>query len=169
MDIIAALRPFLRDVARVDHTKLSIVTPLRNALGTILPLAAGAATGQLLAGLTVSIGALNVAFSDMLGAYRVRAERMLLASAEAALSVFAGSATGAIDALAVALAVAWGFGEGIGVIERMSPDHEVRKEPAWFGRRPFRTPPFRIGRVSLARGHPDFPCQRPVNEHLSAR
>ena len=113
MGIFSALRPLARDVVRVDRSQLALVTALRNAVGVVVPLAVGAATGHLLVGLTISIGALNVAFTDRPGPYRLRAGRMLLAGLAAAASVFAGAATGGIDWLAVALAALWGFGGGL--------------------------------------------------------
>jgi len=63
-DVVSSLRPLVRAVARVDRAKIAWVTPLRNAVGTVAPLAVGAATGHLLVGVAISIGALNVAFSD---------------------------------------------------------------------------------------------------------
>lgn len=105
-----ALHPMLRDVARVDVSQISYVTALRNAAGVVAPLAVGAATGHLLPSLTVATGALNVAFSDRPGPYRLRAGRMLLAGACSALSVCVGSAMGSITWLAVPLVMMWGFG-----------------------------------------------------------
>lgn len=106
------LRPLLADVLRLDRSQVDSVTALRNAVGVVTPLAAGAATGHLLVGLTVAIGALNVAFSDRPGAYQVRLRRMLLAGVCAALSVFVGAATGAYAAPAIAVATLWAFGGG---------------------------------------------------------
>jgi len=103
----------LRDAVRVDLTRLSFVTALRNAIGVVLPLALGAATGHLLEGLTVSTGALNVAFSDRPGPYRLRAAEMLLTGLGGALSVFVGSVTGSVNVLAVALTALWGFAAGL--------------------------------------------------------
>jgi len=112
-DVVSSLRPLVRDVARVDRAKIAWVTPPRNAGGTVAPLAVGAATGHLLVGLAISIGALNVAFSDRPGPYRVRAGQMALVSLISAVSLFVGGITGAIDGLAVALAALWGFGGGL--------------------------------------------------------
>jgi len=111
--VVSSLRPLVRDVARVDRAKIAWVTPLRNAVGTVAPLAVGAATGHLLVGLAMSIGALNVAFSDRPGPYRVRAGQMVLVSLISAVSLFVGGTTGAIDGLALALAALWGFGGGL--------------------------------------------------------
>lgn len=113
MDIIAAVRPLGRELVRFDRTQVSYIAPLRNAIGVAAPLAVGAATGRLITGLTISIGALNVAFSDRPGPYRLRAGRMMLAGAWGALSVFVGSSTGGIGWLTVLLVAIWGPGSGI--------------------------------------------------------
>ncbi len=110
---ISSLRPLLRDAVRVDLSRLSVGAALRNAIGVVLPLALGAATGHLLEGLTVSTVALNAAFSDRPGPYRLRAAEMLLTGLGGALSVFVGGVTGSIGALAVALTALWGFAAGL--------------------------------------------------------
>ena len=113
MDILPATRAFLRDFTRFDRSQISLVVAARNTVGVVLPFAIGAATGHLLAGLTIAIGAINVAFSDRPGAYHVRVGRLLLASLLGALSVFVGCATGNSGWLAVPLAAAWAFGAGM--------------------------------------------------------
>lgn len=112
-DAVPAWRKLWRDIVRIDRSQLVFWTALRNAIGVFIPLAVGAATGQLLLGLTASTGALQVAFADRPGPYRLRAGRMLLASLAGALSVFVGSATGAVDWLAVVLAAIWGLAGGL--------------------------------------------------------
>lgn len=94
---------------------------LRNAVGVVTPLALGAATGHLLAGLTVAVGALNVAFSDGSDAYRTRAARMLAATFVSGLSVFAGASAAGIGALAVVLAALWSFVVGMLVLFGTTP------------------------------------------------
>jgi uncharacterized membrane protein YccC len=89
---------------------------LRNAIGVVIPLALGAATGHLLVGLTAAVGALNVAFSDGSDAYRTRAGRMLAATLLSGLSVFAGAAAAGIGVLAVLLAALWSFVVGMLVL-----------------------------------------------------
>jgi len=54
-DVVSSLRPLVRDVARVDRAKIAWVTPLRNAVGTVAPLAAGVATGHPLVGLALTL------------------------------------------------------------------------------------------------------------------
>ncbi len=111
--IPSAAPPLFRAAVRVDRSQISYVTALRNALGVAAPLLVGVATGQLLAGLTVSLGALQVAFLDGPEPYRDRARRMLAAGVCSAISVFVGSATGSLAGLAVLLAALWGFGGGL--------------------------------------------------------
>lgn len=113
MHTFPLIRPLLRDVLRVDRTKILVIPALRSAAGVATPLALGTVTGHTLAGVTACTGALQVAFSDKPGLYRVRAARMLLAGLWSAASVLVGSATGAIAAPAVALAALWGFGGGM--------------------------------------------------------
>src|SRR5437879_2474889 len=90
MEAISPLRSLLRDLVRVDRSKIQATTPLRNGIVVVLPLAVGAATGYLLTGFTVRLGALNIAFSDRPGPYRLRLAHMLLAGLAGALSVFVG-------------------------------------------------------------------------------
>lgn len=113
MNALSTIQSLLHDALRLDRSRIAFATPLRNALGVVAPLALGAATGHLLEGLTVCIGALNVAFSDRSDSYRLRAGQMLLAGLGAALSVFIGGATGAHDVVAVALAAIWALWGGL--------------------------------------------------------
>jgi uncharacterized membrane protein YccC len=110
MDAVPAWRKLWQDIVRIDRSQIVFWTALRNAIGVFIPLAVGADTGQLLFGLTASTGALQVAFADRPGPYRLRAGRMLLACLAGALSVFIGAATGTVDWLAVVLAAIWGLG-----------------------------------------------------------
>ena len=66
-------RQLVGDAVRVDRKQITFWTPLRNALGVTLPLAVGMALGQTGVGLSVAIGALQVAFTDRPGPYRLRA------------------------------------------------------------------------------------------------
>jgi uncharacterized membrane protein YccC len=113
MNILSATRAFLRDFTRFDHSQITLTIAIRNTVGVVAPLAIAAATGHLLTGLSIAIGAINVAFSDQPGAYRARVGRMLLASLLGALSVFVGCTAGYIGWLAVLLAAAWAFGAGM--------------------------------------------------------
>lgn len=113
METVPAWRKLWQDVVRVDRSQVVFWTALRNAIGVFIPLAIGAVTGQLLLGLTAGTGALQVAFADRPGPYRLRAGRMLLACLAGALSVFVGAATGTIDWLAVVLVALWGLAAGL--------------------------------------------------------
>jgi uncharacterized membrane protein YccC len=86
---------------------------LRNALGVVLPLAAGAAMGDTGGGLIMSTGALNVAFSDGSDPYAHRARRMLASSLCCGVAVFAGALTGHLHALAIAEAALCAFVAGM--------------------------------------------------------
>ncbi len=86
---------------------------LRNSLAVAVPLAIGIAIGHPLAGIAVTTGALNVAFSDAADPYAHRARRMLAWSVVGALAVFLGSVTGKDPVLSVAVACAWAFIAGL--------------------------------------------------------
>lgn len=103
----------LRDLRSLNRSRIAWMLALRNALGATIPLAGGAATGHLAAGITIFIGALNVAASDGPGPYHLRLRWMLPASCSGALSVFAGAATAAHAPLAIALLALWGFSGGL--------------------------------------------------------
>jgi uncharacterized membrane protein YccC len=105
----APLSTAIRDAVRIDRTQISLRIAARNTVGIVGPLALGAATGHLGAGLAVTIGALNVAFSDRPGADPSKIERMLIASLIGAVSVFVGSVTGNDPVLYVTLVAIWGL------------------------------------------------------------
>jgi uncharacterized membrane protein YccC len=94
---------------------------LRNAIGVVMPLAAGAAAGHPVVGLTMAVGSLNVAFSDGSDAYRTRAGRMLTATFLSGLSVFAGASAAGHGVLAVLLAAIWSFVVGMLVLFGTTP------------------------------------------------
>jgi uncharacterized membrane protein YccC len=117
----SAFRRIVSEAARIDRSLVSTSIALRNTVGVALPLAAGAATGHGVVGLTMAIGALNVAFSDGSDAYRTRAGRMLLATALSGLSVFVGASTAHVGVLAVLLAALWSFAVGMLVLFGNTP------------------------------------------------
>lgn len=63
---------------------------VRNAIAVILPLGLGIGTGELLAGLAVSVGAICTMNSDQPGPYRQRLARLLAVSAAAGVATFLG-------------------------------------------------------------------------------
>lgn len=105
-----------QDLTRLDRSQISFAMAARNTVALALPLAFGAAIGHPLAGLTISIGALNVAFSDTNEPYPLRGARMLAAAICGALSVFVGCVAGKSEWLLVTMATLWGLGGGLTVI-----------------------------------------------------
>jgi uncharacterized membrane protein YccC len=114
--LLASFQPLLRDLIRFDRSRITFVTAAQNALGVFVPLAVGAATGHLLLGLPLSIGALNAAFSDRPGPYALRAGRMVLVSLVGGMSALIGALAGSTDWLTVALVAVWGVGGGLLVV-----------------------------------------------------
>ncbi len=101
--------PLLHMLVHTNPRDVPATVALRNTAAVVLPLAIGAATGHLAAGLGISAGALNTTFADQPGPYRLRVQRMLLAALAAGLAAFAGSILGQwLPALLAALAL-WGF------------------------------------------------------------
>ena len=112
MGVISTARALFHNAGRIDRSQIGYVIPLRNALGVVIPLAVGAATGHLVAGLTACIGAMNSAYSDSPGPYRLRLGQILLVALASALSVFVGSIVGAASWAGVLILACWGFGGG---------------------------------------------------------
>ena len=107
-------RVFWRILKRVDKSKLNNPgMALRNSLAVALPLSIGIAIGNPLAGIAITTGALNVAYSDGNDPYAHRARRMLTWSFLGAIAVFLGSVTGNYYVLAVLLAAAWALVAGL--------------------------------------------------------
>jgi len=104
---LRSLRRLYTEAARLDLSQSNPLVALRNAAGLVLPLVGGALTGNLAAGVAASIGALQVAFADRPGPYRLRAARMLgiagLAGVTAALAAAFGHSTVATAALLAVL------------------------------------------------------------------
>jgi uncharacterized membrane protein YccC len=100
-------------LVRYEKAKVNPWIGLRNAIGVALPLAAGALTGQMAGGLLVSVGALNVSYSDGLEPYRLRARRMLIAAFCCAAAVGAGGLLGREHLLLILLAGLSAFATGM--------------------------------------------------------
>lgn len=101
---------FWASIRKVDRSRYN--SPWlagRNALATALPLAVGIAVGNPLGAVAITVGALNVSYSDGRDPYKQRAQRMLTWSCLGAFAVFTGSATGAITWAAVPVAAVWAF------------------------------------------------------------
>jgi uncharacterized membrane protein YccC len=104
---------FTRALLRWDRSKVHPLVAIRNTAVVTLTLLTAQILHQPALGLVASLGALNVAYSDGVDAYRLRARRMLLASFICALAVFLGEISGRNHVGAVVLAGVWGFGAGL--------------------------------------------------------
>ncbi len=91
---MSRLGPRLREVARVDRSRLAVATAVPSAAGYLVPLLAGLATGHTADGVTASAGALIVGFANLGGRYRVRLATLLAATAAAGLAALAGGLAG---------------------------------------------------------------------------
>jgi uncharacterized membrane protein YccC len=106
-------RGFWQTVFRFQSEKINLWIGLRNAAGILIALAAGAASGNITAGVIGATGAINVAFRDSTAPYKQRARQMLVASCVAGLTVFAGGITGRFHILAILIAGLWAFAAGM--------------------------------------------------------
>lgn len=104
----SSLAGLLREAARLDRTQSDPAVAARNAVGVAAPLAIGVAAGGAGLGLAAAVGALQTAFADRPGPYRLRMLRMLgtavAASVTSALAVLASRSDTASVALLFALA-----------------------------------------------------------------
>jgi uncharacterized membrane protein YccC len=110
MTLAARLRhPLLHTLVKTQRRDVPWSVALRNTAAIVLPLAIGAATDHLAAGLGVTAGALNTMFSDQPGPDRLRLRRMLLTALAAGVAAFAGSTLGEWRLALVFVAALWGF------------------------------------------------------------
>ena len=105
--------PLLHSLLHTGKRDVPATVALRNTAAIVLPLAIGALTGHLLAGLGISAGALNTMFADQPGPYRLRLRRMLLTALAAGVAAFAGSVLGQWPLALLLAAALWGFGAGM--------------------------------------------------------
>lgn len=109
----AALRQFYADATRLDLSQSDPVVAARNAVGLVAPLVLAAALGSPAIGVQAAIGALQTAFADRPGPYRLRLARMLVTAGVAGVTAGLAAGFGAsLLASAVLLAVC-GFGAGL--------------------------------------------------------
>ena len=104
---------FWSTVKQFDAAKMNPWMGFRNAIGVALPLAAGIAIGQPIAGALMSTGALNVCFSDASDPYGTRARRMLASCLLSAFSIAVGAWSGNSTVAAVILTAIWGITAGM--------------------------------------------------------
>lgn len=107
------LEALWRALTHFDRKRINVWMGLRNALGIVLPLAAGVRLGHVGSGLVACTGALNVAAADGVDPYRNRAARMLASSVICATAVFAGALSARNDVAAVGLNALWAFAAGL--------------------------------------------------------
>jgi uncharacterized membrane protein YccC len=108
-----SLADLLRTAARLDLTQSDPVVAARNAVGVAAPLAIGALSGNAALGLASTIGALQAAFADRPGPYRLRMLRMLGTAGAAALTSALAVVCSGSDAASVLLLLVLGFGAGL--------------------------------------------------------
>jgi uncharacterized membrane protein YccC len=109
----ASLGRLLRDAARLDRTQSDPVVSLRNAIGVAAPLAIGAIAGSAAFGLPSTIGALQTAFADRPGPYRLRMLRMLGTALAASITSGVAVLVSNSDLASAALLLVLGFGAGL--------------------------------------------------------
>ncbi|MGH8182549.1 MAG: FUSC family protein [Rhodanobacteraceae bacterium] len=105
--------PLLHSLLQTGKRDTPVTVALRNTVAIVLPLAVGALTGHLIAGLGISAGALNTMFADQPGPYRLRLRRLLLTAVAAGVAAFAGSVLGQWPPALLVGAALWGFGAGM--------------------------------------------------------
>jgi uncharacterized membrane protein YccC len=107
------LTALLRDAARLDRTQADPFVALRNAIGVVAPLIIGALTTSASAGLAPTIGALQTAFADRPGPYRLRLLRMLATAFAAAITSALAVAASRSDVGSATLLLVLAFGAGL--------------------------------------------------------
>ncbi|MFL6161310.1 MAG: FUSC family protein [Jatrophihabitantaceae bacterium] len=108
-----SLRRLYAGAAHLDLSQSDPMVSARNAIGLGLPLAVATALGNPLAGVAAAIGALQAAFADRPGPYRLRLIRMLGTAAVAALTAGLASALGHDVAASALLLAVLAFGAGL--------------------------------------------------------
>lgn len=109
----SALADLLRTAARLDRTQSDPVIAARNAIGVALPLAIAALAGHAAFGLAATIGAVQTAFADRPGPYRLRMVRMLGTAFAAAATSTLAVLLSRSDVGSALLLLVLGFGAGL--------------------------------------------------------
>ena len=109
----ASVAGLLRQAVKLDRTQSDPVVALRNAVGVAAPLAVGIWTGDAQIGLAATIGALQTAFADRPGPYRLRIARMLGTALAAGVTSTLAVLTSQTEWAAVALLFVLAFGAGL--------------------------------------------------------
>jgi uncharacterized membrane protein YccC len=103
----------LKDAARLDRTQSDPVVSFRNAVGVVAPLVVGTLAGAASFGLPSTIGALQSAFADRPGPYRLRILRMLGTALAAAITTAVAIAASGSDVASVLLLLVLSFVAGL--------------------------------------------------------
>jgi uncharacterized membrane protein YccC len=111
--VAASLRRLYADAAHLDLSQSDPVVSARNAIGLTVPLAVATALGNPLAGVAAAVGALQAAFADRPGPYRLRLIRMLGTAAAAGLTAGLAAALGHNLSASALLLVVLGFAAGL--------------------------------------------------------
>jgi uncharacterized membrane protein YccC len=111
--VASSLRRLYADAAHLDLSQSDPVVSARNAIGLTVPLAVATALGYPLAGVAAAVGALQAAFADRPGPYRLRLMRMLGTAAAAGLTAGLAAALGHNLPASALLLVALGFAAGL--------------------------------------------------------
>jgi uncharacterized membrane protein YccC len=105
--------PRLREVARLDGSRLAFTAAVPSAIGYAVPLVVGLATGYVADGVAASAGALIVGFANLGGRYRVRSATLLAATLAAGAAAVLGGLAGPSVVATVVLMGVWGFAGGL--------------------------------------------------------
>jgi uncharacterized membrane protein YccC len=109
----ARLGSWLREMTRVDRSRLALATAVPSAVGYSIPLVAGLATGHAADGVAASAGALIVGFANLGGRYRIRSATLLVTTLAAGVAVLLGGLAGPSGLATVVLMSLWGFAAGL--------------------------------------------------------
>ena len=105
----------LREVARLDRSRLAVAAAVPSAVGYAVPLVAGLAAGHVADGIAASAGALIVGFANLGGRYRVRSATLLAATLAAGVAALLGGLAGPSGVATVVLMGVWGSRRAAGV------------------------------------------------------
>jgi len=105
--------PLWQTLTHFERAKIAPEIAIRNTVGIVIPLIAGALLDYPAAGLVGALGALNVSYSDSRDPYVTRGGRMLLSSALVAVAVALGSLSGNSSTAAVLAVGYWAFVAGM--------------------------------------------------------
>jgi hypothetical protein len=113
--LLAALGPVhrLREVARLDRSRLAVAAAVPGAIGYAVPGLVGLATAHVADSVAASAGALIVGFANLGGRYRVRSATLLAATAAAGVAALSGGLAGPSVVATVVLMGVRGFASGL--------------------------------------------------------